>query len=160
MTQNFAFLAFPQESPTVFETLNRAAELSNHEPIRLVPWTTQSIYGLKIDDLVRENIENCEYLAADLTYPNFNVFYEIGYALGKGKPIILLVCSAIAEGKKNAQMTGLFDNIGYLLYENSADLVARLNDWEKKSWAPPLTVDFGQAASICALQAPDRCISG
>jgi transposase InsO family protein len=28
------------------------------------------------------------------------------------------------------------------------------------SWAPPLTVDFGQAASICALQAPDRCISG
>ena len=22
------------------------------------------------------------------------------------------------------------------------------------SWAPPLTVDFGQAASICALQAP------
>jgi len=134
MTQNFAFLAFPQESPTVFETLNRAAELSNHEPIRLVPWTTQSIYGLKIDDLVRENIENCEYLAADLTYPNFNVFYEIGYALGKGKPIILLVCSAIAEGKKNAQMTGLFDNIGYLLYENSADLVARLNDWEKKSF--------------------------
>jgi hypothetical protein len=28
------------------------------------------------------------------------------------------------------------------------------------SGAPPLTVDFGQAASICALQAPDRCISG
>jgi hypothetical protein len=28
------------------------------------------------------------------------------------------------------------------------------------SWAPPVTVDFGQAASICALQAPDRCISG
>ena len=27
-------------------------------------------------------------------------------------------------------------------------------------WAPPLTVDFGQAPSICALQAPDRCISG
>ena len=28
------------------------------------------------------------------------------------------------------------------------------------SWAPPLTVDFGQAPSIFALQAANRCISG
>jgi GNAT superfamily N-acetyltransferase len=30
----------------------------------------------------------------------------------------------------------------------------------REIWAPLLAVDFGQAASICALQAPDRCISG
>jgi hypothetical protein len=35
-----------------------------------------------------------------------------------------------------------------------------IRQFDLARWAPPLTVDFGQAASICALQAPDRCISG
>ena len=34
--------------------------------------------GFKIDDVIRSEIRQADFLIADVTYPNPNVFYEIG----------------------------------------------------------------------------------
>ena len=33
------------------------------------------LWALKLDDLIRDEIRNADLLIADVTYPNFNVFY-------------------------------------------------------------------------------------
>lgn len=40
---------------------------------------------------VKSKIENCTVVIADLTGSNPNVYLEVGYAWGRGKPTILLV---------------------------------------------------------------------
>jgi hypothetical protein len=40
---------------------------------------------------VKSKIDNCTVVIADLTGSNPNVYLEVGYAWGKGKPTILLV---------------------------------------------------------------------
>jgi hypothetical protein len=37
-----------------------------------------NIIGFKLDDLVRKQVTDADVLLADVTYPNHNVFYELG----------------------------------------------------------------------------------
>ena len=59
--------------------------------------------GLRLDDLIRDEIQNADVLAADITYANFNVFYEIGYAVAVGKPVIPTVDVAIEDSIQRIQ---------------------------------------------------------
>jgi len=45
---------------------------------------------------IHRDIEACGFVVADLTNERPNVYYEIGYARGLGKPVIL----TIGEGEK------------------------------------------------------------
>jgi len=93
-----------------------------------------NIVGLKIDNLIRDKINSANFLAADITKPNFNVYYEIGYAIGRGKPIIPTVNSSFENHAESAQLTGLFDTTGHIRYENSQDLARALANWNDSNW--------------------------
>jgi hypothetical protein len=75
--------------------------------------------SVEIIAYVRERIQSCDLLIADTSESNPNVFYELGYADGLGKPVVL-----IAE-KETATP---FDVRGrrHLLYDGIRDLEARL----------------------------------
>lgn len=45
--------------------------------------------GVIMQDVFRE-VENADYLIADLTNKNANVFYELGYAHALKKPVVLI----------------------------------------------------------------------
>ena len=49
--------------------------------------------GNILEDLTN-SIRSADYLIADLTSQNANVFYELGYAHALGKPVVLLTQSA------------------------------------------------------------------
>lgn len=66
-------------------------------------------------------------LIADITRINFNVTYEIGYAIGANKRILLLKNKSIVEGAIKISDIGIFDTIGYKDYENSTELVGILS---------------------------------
>jgi hypothetical protein len=68
--------------------------------------------GLIIADVVRE-ISNSEFVIAEITPPNPNVYYEIGYAHAINKPTILLADSNL--GKLPFDISGFRT----LFYENS-----------------------------------------
>lgn len=44
----------------------------------------------RIDDQVVERIRNCDFIIADITHGNLNVFWELGYAYAWEKPCVLL----------------------------------------------------------------------
>jgi Cdc6-like AAA superfamily ATPase len=127
-------LAYPGSSVSVKEAISRAVELSAHQDLRLKQWENLSILGFKIDDLVRDQITDTAALVADITYPNHNVFYEIGFALALGKPIVPTVNTAIIGAVAKVQSIGLFDTTGWLPYENGEDLSEKLRKWQNVSW--------------------------
>ena len=79
-------------------------------------------------------IESRSGLIADLTRLNFNVTYEIGYAIGKKKRLILTRNRALKSDVNHLFELGIFDTLGYLEYENTKELTSILKD---KSGAKP-----------------------
>lgn len=58
---------------------------------------------------------------------NFNVTYEIGYAIGKTKRVILVKNKSLqSKGLKIADV-GIFDTLGFFDYQNSSELITYLN---------------------------------
>lgn len=102
------------------------------------------IFGAGIGDEVRANIDSADLLIADVTVPNFNVYYEIGFAIGRGKPIAPVVNVAFADAARNLQSDGFFDTIGYTGYENADELANSFKSLPTASlnelYAKPLNV--------------------
>jgi len=118
----------------ITEAIREAQVQSEGTDLELETWEKMNVIGLKIDDLIRDRITECDCFVADITFPNFNVYYEIGFAIGQRKPVLLTICSNIENASKGVDEIGIFDNIGYVLYENSIDLLGKLSKWKQLSW--------------------------
>lgn len=117
------FYAYPSYPKDLGQTIKAATEevrkYTTNPEIEL--WEEMDIYGRFIAQNVREDISQSDFLIADITELNTNVTFEIGYALGKGKKILLTKNSSIRESHK-IEALGLFDTIGYKTYQNSKEL--------------------------------------
>lgn len=96
-----AFFAYPSETPIVGEAVKGAIELTNGDSLSIKPWEKMKIVGLKLDDLIRDEIREANLLIADVTYPNFNVYYEMGFAAAVGRPVIPTVNIAVEKAAKH-----------------------------------------------------------
>jgi hypothetical protein len=68
-------------------------------------------------------------LIADVTCLNFNVVYEIGYAIGRNKRVFLIRNSSLQRDEALVREVGIFDTLGVEPYSNSqgfANLVAEI----------------------------------
>jgi len=72
----------------------------------------------------------------DVTTMNFNLMFEIGYALGLGIPVIPIRDTTCTLDSKEFESLGLIDTLGYLDFQNSEDLAAKLPDAIKKAAIP------------------------
>jgi hypothetical protein len=129
-----AFIAYPDGQPTVSEAIDYLCDAPNLSSFEIRSWKAMRIIGLKIDDLIREQIEDANLLIADVTYPNFNVYYEMGYAIAKGKPVLPTVNTSVERAVQRITQDGLYDNIGWLTYNNSQELSSKLSDWRNVAW--------------------------
>lgn len=124
-----AFFAFPNEPPELKEPILAAAALVlDHPSVRIQTWAELEIFGAAIPDQVRKGIEDAAVLVCDITKPNLNVYYEIGFSIGLGKAIAPVLNASFADAAADIQKDGLFDVIGYKAYDNSQTLAAILTD--------------------------------
>jgi hypothetical protein len=71
---------------------------------------------------IHETIDDSPFVIADITYLDLNVVYEIGFAIGRNKPA-LLVRHKLPEGDRQlVKPVGVFDTLGYHEYETFDDL--------------------------------------
>jgi hypothetical protein len=122
-----AFLAFPAAPPLIADPIQRAVQLYRGKTYSVTPWPQMKITGLYIPDEVRAAIDDAAVIFADVSQPNANVYYEIGYAVGLGKGFVPLVNAAHRMAKTDIRRQGIFDNIGYKQYENSKELANLLD---------------------------------
>ncbi|MGA2058620.1 MAG: hypothetical protein ABSG88_25380 [Bradyrhizobium sp.] len=124
-----AFFAFPNAPAELKGPILTAAGLvgSNFD-VKITVWPQLEIFGAAIPDEVRSSIDDSNVLICDITIPNLNVYYEIGYAIGVGKSLAPVLNASFADAPAAIQKDGLFDIIGYKAYENSTDLAGIITD--------------------------------
>ncbi|MBM1558391.1 hypothetical protein JQV19_19240 [Sulfitobacter mediterraneus] len=122
------FAAYPSTPPTIAHSVE-VAEKVNESHVQFETWRTTFGPGKLIDQSVLPCIEQSDGLLCDITLPNDNVFFEIGYAIGLSKPIIPIVNSSVADAGSYLRKLGLLDNVGQIRYENSSDLVSQLKGY-------------------------------
>lgn len=120
------FVAYPSEPQQLGAAIESAAERGNIAGWSLTPWAELSVAGRLIANEVLDKIADADAVAADVSLLNFNVTFEIGYAIAISKPILLLRNPAVSEDEAGRRAVGIFDTIGYETYQNSDDLRALL----------------------------------
>ena len=135
------FYAFPGEPAALNETINKAITMlkgqldTKPDRVRFTPWTDMNVGGKRLVDTILSNIDRTDVFACDLTYPNPNVSFELGYAIGRFKRIWISLNASIENAEREYQQAyfGLI-GAGYIKYHNSTDLVdAFLTDSPLKS---------------------------
>ena len=102
--------------------ITQAATTLNQTHGGITAWPSMPTFGANIPDEVRAQIDAATNFYADVTRPNLNVYYEIGYAIGHGKTFAPIVNTSFANATDSTRSLGLFANIGYEVYENSEQL--------------------------------------
>lgn len=119
------FAAYPSEPVHVSHSIE-SAEKTNSSHIQFDTWKSTFGAGKIIDQSVLPEILNSDGLICDISVPNENVFFEVGYAIGCGKPIIPIINTSINNAGHYLRQLGILDNVGQIRYENSQDLIFQL----------------------------------
>jgi hypothetical protein len=124
MTILSIFFAYPARPELVSETVEQAiSNLRQKSGVTTVQsWRETEIAGRFVVDQILNKINDVSVLVADITQLNFNVAYEIGFALGRGKRVVLTRLKGVIPNPPLSADVGIFDTLGYLEYENALDL--------------------------------------
>jgi hypothetical protein len=125
-----AFIAYAAQPALIGQTIESAvAALPEQVGIRGIrTWKETDVVGQFVGHRVLEQIEQHDCLVADISELNFNVTYEIGFAIGKAKPLLLVRYSPLEASPPSLAEVGIFDTMGYKEYENSPGLVEVLRE--------------------------------
>lgn len=119
-----AFFAFPARPDDLQKVIVNACALHSNKGSKLsiTPWPSMDVFGEHIPQRIKTLVDKSDTLLCDVTFPNLNVYYEIGYAIGGGCAIAPVVNVSFQDATRNVTQEGLFDVIGFETYENSSDL--------------------------------------
>ncbi len=122
------FVAYPSSPPELAATIRDAVERANAGPglPTFQTWEHSDVAGRPLTLPVLSGIEQAQVLVADVTRLNFNVTYEVGYAIGFQRRALLVKHSAITGEDALVLKTGIFDTLGYETYSNADGLAAIL----------------------------------
>ncbi len=136
MTKSPAFFAYPSVSTEITQTVRTAIGRFNAASPNFVieGWEKNDISGVPLTEPIFFKIGSSAFLAADITYLNENVAFEIGFAIGSKKRCLLFVNSTQVGDRELAANVGIFDTLGFEKYENSESLAKLLV--ERTDFAP------------------------
>ena len=98
---NSAFFAYPVQPREIGETIC-AAITKFHQyrrDVTIQPWEVNDVAGYPVVAPIFEKISKSEFVAADITYLNENVAFEVGLSIGKKKRCLLFRNTSL-EGDK------------------------------------------------------------
>jgi hypothetical protein len=134
------FFIYPSEpiylSKTISETVRQLQQHSSLE--NWLTWQKLNIDGQIIFCEICKAIRASKLIVANITTTNFNVLFELGYAIGLHKPVLPVRDSSFGEHKKLLDEVGIFDTLGFQEFSNSNDLVSLVNS--KKAYSPPIQI--------------------
>jgi hypothetical protein len=122
------FVAYPSQPMQIGQTIDAAIDRlrSRNRTLELSTWKENDIAGHFISQPILEDIDEGHILVADISRLNFNVVFEIGYAIGREKRAYLIRNSAIAGSDDLIEQVGVFDTLGYKQYNSSDQLASHL----------------------------------
>jgi hypothetical protein len=85
-------------------------------------WREIPIAGQIIFCEICKALRFSDFVVSDVSTLNFNVLFEIGYALGLGRPVLPIRDSTYARDKREFDQLGLLDTLGYINFQNAEGL--------------------------------------
>ena len=124
-----AFVAYPSSPQQLRATVERAIDTTNvgNRSIRYRKWPESDIPGRPLAGPILDDIGDAWFVVADVTFPNFNVAYEIGYAIGASKRAFLIRNDTFQDDNKIISRVGIFDTLGYASYTDANSLAEILS---------------------------------
>lgn len=121
--KNIGFYAYASSPSEIGQTIEEAVKkVDEKDNIEIKTWKALDVVGHFISGQVLESIDLCDFLVADISVLNFNVTYEIGYAIGRRKRVLISRNKSIYERSPTIREVGIFDTLGYKEYQNSSEL--------------------------------------
>ena len=137
--QSEALLLYPSDPAVIAATIEQGInELRRIAPgSRWLSWKDLGISGQIIFCQICKALRFTQRAFADVTTLNFNLLFEIGYAIGLGLPVVPIRDTTYVKDGKVFDELGLLDTIGYIDFQNSRTLVAGIS---KRVDAAPMSL--------------------
>jgi len=119
-----AFYAYPSSIAEVTKVIRAAKRIlsQNVRNLDLHLWQENDISGRPLTDPIFQGIAEADIFVADITAIDFNVTFEVGFAIGRGKRIYLTRDSNFNQGSTLAAKIGIFDTLGFETYTDEQNL--------------------------------------
>jgi hypothetical protein len=128
ISRSGALFLYPSEPAIIAATIEEAVrQLSSSGGDG--PWVTWKDLGVSGQIIFCETCKALRFAGqavADVTTLNFNLLFEMGYAMGIGVPVLPVRDTSYVRDAKIFNELGLIDTLGYLDFENSSALVQDL----------------------------------
>jgi hypothetical protein len=125
-------VAYPAEPPDLKIPILLALD-GLHQQARfrdLLSWEETDTPGRFIASEVMGRIDAGTVFVADITRLNFNVIFEIGYAIGRRKRVFIIRNTAIVHDVATTREVGILGTLGHKTYADSTELVSALSRLE------------------------------
>ena len=121
-----AFFAYPSFPPSLSETIEEAIDQINKgQLVQVISWKNLGVNGKYIISEILKIIDECPIFMCDLTNLNFNVLFELGYAIAKNKKIWICIDLSTSNSKDQFNKFSLLNDIGYCQYTNSRQIIEK-----------------------------------
>lgn len=150
-----AFFAYAASERDAVQAVHNAQVLlaKSRQELELKLWEENDISGRPLTDPIFENIAAADMLFADITVMNFNVTFEIGFAVGLGKRVHLVRDRNIMRESGLITRIGIFDTLGFESYSEGASL-AELLKGKSPEKPLPLRQTINTKAPVYILNTP------
>jgi len=128
LTSSSAFFLFPSEPAIIARTIEQAIlKIKAANPdLSVMSWRELNIAGRIIFCEVCKAMRFARAAVTDVTTLNFNVLFELGFAIGLGLGVIPIRDTSYIRDKKSFDELGMLDTFGYVDFQNSDDLAQLL----------------------------------
>src|SRR5215203_2635116 len=120
--------AYPSTPAAIGQCINGAIpQINAARQIFIEGWEHVDNWGKLLIEPILGRISEHDLLVADITRLNFNVTFEVGFALGAKKKILLVLNNGLESDERLFKEIGIYDTLGRKEYENTDQLTALLS---------------------------------
>ncbi len=98
-----------------------------------ISWEDLNVNGKIISKIVLDEIEKCSFFACDLTFISHNVIFELGYAIGKRKDLLVFLNDSVSGKLEEYRSIKIFNNLGFTRFSSSKQIHKELQSKEQKT---------------------------
>ena len=115
---------FGQHPPEISSTIESSVEkLQTMVSLkRWITWKNLDVPGQIIFCEICKAMRYTDQVVADVTTLNFNLMFEIGFAIGLGLPVLPIRNTKYIEDRHRFDELGILDTLGYFDFQSSNDL--------------------------------------
>lgn len=119
------FVAYPGGNPLRAEAMREGAhQIAKRTGLAVETWEDMEVTGGFMIGAIQGRIRECTTVIAEVSDLNWNVLFEVGYAIAQNKRVWLLVDTTDQDATRNWKSLGLLSGIGYADYQGDSESMA------------------------------------